>query len=159
MADAHDEARRIGEVIRRARVLAKRSQANVAATLGYHQSKVSRLEQGKGTEDSQVLRAIALELGIPLPAVGLAAIPDGNTCDPETEDMHRRTFLAASLAALATPAPPTAATATSSNPSCPAHSACGRGSAGPTELGSRVPRSAASSARATTPSWSGPCRR
>ncbi|MFE9402347.1 helix-turn-helix domain-containing protein [Streptomyces sp. NPDC006530] len=108
MADAHDEARRVGEVIRRARVLAKRSQANVAATLGYHQSKVSRLEQGKGTQDSQVLRAIALELGIPLPTVGLAAIPDGNTCDPETEDMHRRTFLAASLAAIATPAPPTA---------------------------------------------------
>lgn len=104
MADAYDEARRIGEVIRRARVLAKRSQANVAAALGYHQSKVSRLEQGRGTEDIRVVRAAALELGIPLPAVGLAAMPETSTCDPETEDMHRRTFLAASIAALTAPA-------------------------------------------------------
>ncbi|AZS76205.1 transcriptional regulator [Streptomyces lydicus] len=108
MADAYDEARRIGEVFRRARVLAKRSQADVAAALGYHQSKVSRLEQGRGTEDSRVVRAAALELGIPLPAVGLAATPEASTCDPETEDMHRRTFLAASIGALATPSTPTA---------------------------------------------------
>ncbi|MFE0192486.1 helix-turn-helix domain-containing protein [Streptomyces sp. NPDC058989] len=108
MADAYDEARRIGEVIRRARVLAKRSQTDVAAALGYHQSKVSRLEQGRGTEDSRVVRAAALELGIPLPAVGLAAMPETSTCDTETEDMHRRTFLAASIAALTTPAAPAA---------------------------------------------------
>ncbi|MFG3117893.1 multiprotein-bridging factor 1 family protein [Streptomyces sp. NPDC048197] len=108
MVDAYDEARRIGEVIRRARALAKRSQADVAAALGYHQSKVSRLEQGRGTEDSRVVRAAALELGIPLPAVGLAATPETSTCDPETEDMHRRTFLAASVAALAAPSMPTA---------------------------------------------------
>ncbi|QHC26257.1 helix-turn-helix domain-containing protein [Streptomyces sp. GS7] len=108
MADAYDEARRIGEVIRRARVLAKRSQTDVAAALGYHQSKVSRLEQGRGTEDSRVVRAAALELGIPLPAVGLAAMPETSTCEPETEDMHRRTFLAASIAALTAPATPVA---------------------------------------------------
>lgn len=103
MADAHDEARRLGEMIRRARVLARRSQADVAAALGYHQSKVSRLEQGKGTEDSQVLRAIARELGIPLPSVGLADVPDASDPRTETDDMHRRTFLATSLATLATP--------------------------------------------------------
>lgn len=85
-------------------MLAKRSQTDVAAALGYHQSKVSRLEQGRGTEDSRVVRAAALELGIPLPAVGLAATPETSTCDTETEDMHRRTFLAASIATLTTPA-------------------------------------------------------
>jgi transcriptional regulator with XRE-family HTH domain len=111
MADVYDaqgEARRIGEEIRRARVLAKRTQAGVAAALGYHQSKLSRLEQGRGTADSQVVRAVAQELGIPLAVLGLAALPDATatTSESETEDMHRRTFLAASVAALATPAPP-----------------------------------------------------
>ncbi|MFD6421352.1 helix-turn-helix domain-containing protein [Streptomyces sp. NPDC060198] len=106
MTDAHDEARRLGEVLRRARVLAKRSQTDVAAALGYHQSKVSRLEQGKGTEDSQVLRSIARELGIPLSSVGLADVPDASDSHAETDDMHRRTFLATSLATLASPPSP-----------------------------------------------------
>ncbi|MBT3081237.1 helix-turn-helix domain-containing protein [Streptomyces sp. COG20] len=106
MADAYDEAKRLGEVLRRARVLARRSQADVATALGYHQSKISRLEQGKGTEDSQVLRAVARELGIPLASVGLADVPDARNLEPETDDMHRRNFLAASLATLVVPAAP-----------------------------------------------------
>ncbi|RPK62656.1 hypothetical protein EES43_13270 [Streptomyces sp. ADI96-02] len=106
MADAYDEAKRLGEVLRRARVLARRSQADVATALGYHQSKVSRLEQGKDTEDSQVLRAVARELGIPLASVGLADIPVARNLEPETDDMHRRNFLAASLATLAVPTIP-----------------------------------------------------
>ncbi|BDM67192.1 hypothetical protein HEK616_06790 [Streptomyces nigrescens] len=73
MADANGEARRIGEAIRRARVLAKRLQADVAAVLGYHQSKVSRLEGGRGTEDIRVLRAVAEELKIPPHVLGLSA--------------------------------------------------------------------------------------
>ncbi|ANP53319.1 hypothetical protein J2Z21_008587 [Streptomyces griseochromogenes] len=54
----------------------------MAAALGYHQSKVSRLVSGRGTQDIRV--------------------------DPEADDMHRRTFLAASIAALATPPGPAA---------------------------------------------------
>ena len=38
MAEAQSEARRIGEVIRQARVLQRRSQKDVAVALGYHQS-------------------------------------------------------------------------------------------------------------------------
>ncbi|WP_328868703.1 helix-turn-helix domain-containing protein [Streptomyces sp. NBC_00287] len=109
MAEARSEARRIGEVIRQARVLQRRSQKDVAAALGYHQSKVSRLEGGRGTEDIRVLRAVAWELKIPPERLGLAAAPDAHATDPEAEDMHRRTFLAASVAALATPATPAAA--------------------------------------------------
>ncbi|WP_189151209.1 helix-turn-helix domain-containing protein [Streptomyces lacrimifluminis] len=109
MAEIHSEARRIGEAIRQARVLRRRSQKDVAAALGYHQSKVSRLEGGRGTEDIRVLRAIAQELRIPPEQLGLAAVRDAATADPEAEEMHRRTFLAASIAALATPATPTAA--------------------------------------------------
>jgi transcriptional regulator with XRE-family HTH domain len=109
MAGAHSEARRIGEEIRQARVLQRRSQKDVAAALGYHQSKVSRLESGSGTEDIRVLRAVAQELGIPPHQLGLAAFPDVPAADFETEDMHRRTFLAASIAALATPAASAAA--------------------------------------------------
>lgn len=108
MAEAHSEARRIGEVIRQARVLQRRSQKDVAAALGYHQSKVSRLEGGRGTEDIRVLRAVAQELKIPPQQLGLAA-SEASAADPETEDMHRRTFLAASIAALATPATSAAA--------------------------------------------------
>ena len=104
MAEAHSEARRIGEVIRQARVLQRRSQKDVAAALGYHQSKVSRLEGGRGTEDIRVLRAVAQELRIPPEQLGLAAVRDASTADPEAEEMHRRTFLAASIAALATSA-------------------------------------------------------
>lgn len=107
MAAEQEEARRIGEVIRRARVLAGRSQTEVAAALGYHQSKVSRLEQGRGTADSRVLRAAAAELRIPLHDVGLAPAPAARVSDQETEDMHRRTFLAASVVTLAAPGPPT----------------------------------------------------
>src|SRR4051812_47056906 len=44
MAAEQDEAKKIGEIIRHARVLARRSQNDVATALGYHQSKVSRLE-------------------------------------------------------------------------------------------------------------------
>jgi transcriptional regulator with XRE-family HTH domain len=110
MAEAHSEARRIGEVIRQARVLQRRSQKDVAAALGYHQSKVSRLEGGRGTEDIRVLRAVAQELKIPAQQLGLAtAVPDASTTDSEADDMHRRTFLAASIAALATPAASAAA--------------------------------------------------
>jgi transcriptional regulator with XRE-family HTH domain len=108
MAEAHSEARRIGEVIRQARVLQRRSQKDVAAALGYHQSKVSRLECGQGTEDIRVLRAVAQELKIPPQQLGLATAPDASATHPEDEDMHRRTFLAASIAALATPATPAA---------------------------------------------------
>ncbi|MER6369457.1 helix-turn-helix transcriptional regulator [Streptomyces mirabilis] len=109
MAEAHSEARRIGETVRRARVLQRRSQKDVASALGYHQSKVSRLESGRGTEDIRVLRAVALELRIPPAQLGLTAALDGPTAEPEAEDMHRRTFLAASIAALATPAASAAA--------------------------------------------------
>ncbi|MCX4856118.1 helix-turn-helix domain-containing protein [Streptomyces canus] len=109
MAEAHSEARRIGEAIRQARVLQRRSQRDVAAALGYHQSKVSRLESGRGTEDIRVLRAVTQELKMPPEQLGLAAAPDASTADPEAEEMHRRTFLAASIAALATPATAAAA--------------------------------------------------
>lgn len=103
MAEAQSEARRIGEVIRQARVLQRRSQTEVAAALGYHQSKVSRLESGRGTEDVRTLREIAQVLDIPPHRLGLAASSDTSPADPGTEDMHRRTFLAASVAALAAP--------------------------------------------------------
>ncbi|MBO0511954.1 helix-turn-helix domain-containing protein [Streptomyces beijiangensis] len=103
MAEVQNEARRIGEVIRKARVVQRRSQKDVAAALGYHQSKVSRLEGGRGTEDIRMLREIAQVLDIPPPHLGLAAASDARPADPETEDMHRRTFLAAGIAALATP--------------------------------------------------------
>lgn len=104
MAEACDEARRIGEVIRRARVLQRRSQGDVAAALGYHQSKMSRLESGRGAEDVRVLRTVARELGIPPEQFGLAATPDVPATDPGAEDMHRRTFLAAGAAAFVPPA-------------------------------------------------------
>ncbi|MGW4732414.1 helix-turn-helix domain-containing protein [Streptomyces shenzhenensis] len=110
MAEAHSEARRIGEAVRRARVLQRRSQKDVASALGYHQSKVSRLESGRGTEDIRVLRAVAHELKIPPEQLGLATALDAvPTAESEAEDMHRRTFLAASIAALATPAASAAA--------------------------------------------------
>ncbi|MCX4822448.1 helix-turn-helix domain-containing protein [Streptomyces sp. NBC_01142] len=109
MADAQSEARRMGEAIRRARVLQRRSQAEVARVLGYHQSKVSRLEGGRGTEDARVLREVARVLDIPLHSLGLSTAPEASPTDTETENMHRRTFLAAGVAALAVPAAPTAA--------------------------------------------------
>lgn len=111
MADTQGEAHRIGELLRQARVLRGRSQADVAADLGYHQSKISRLEGGRGTEDIRVLREVARVLRIPPAHLGLAetaleAEPD----DPETEDMlRRRTLLAASVTMLATPVPVAAA--------------------------------------------------
>jgi transcriptional regulator with XRE-family HTH domain len=100
MAEAHEKPQRIGEVIRQARVLQRRSQKNVAAALGYHQSKVSRLESGRGTDDMRVLRAIAQELDIPPHKLGLSSAPRSSAADAGTERLHRRTFLAASLAAL-----------------------------------------------------------
>ncbi|MDT3395357.1 helix-turn-helix transcriptional regulator [Streptomyces sp. B1866] len=109
MAEERSEARRIGEVIRQARLLQRRSQKDVAAALGYHQSKMSRLEGGRGTEDVRVLREVAQVLGIPPHRLGLAAVSDARPSDSETEDMHRRSFLAAGLAALPAPATPTAA--------------------------------------------------
>ncbi|WP_329128284.1 helix-turn-helix domain-containing protein [Streptomyces caniferus] len=109
MAEAQSEARRIGEVIRQARVLQRRSQKNVAAALGYHQSKVSRLEAGRGAQDVHMLRKVARVLGIPPHHLGLGAAPDANPSNPETEDMHRRTFLAAGVAALAAPTTPAGA--------------------------------------------------
>ncbi|RSS12720.1 XRE family transcriptional regulator [Streptomyces sp. WAC08401] len=95
--------------MRQARVLQRRSQKDVATALGYHQSKVSRLESGRGTEDVRVLREIARVLDIPPQRLGLAAAPDASPSDPGTEDMHRRTFLVASVAALATTPTPIAA--------------------------------------------------
>jgi transcriptional regulator with XRE-family HTH domain len=108
MSDPLNEARQVGEKIRRARVLAGRWQSDVAAALGYHQSKVSRLESGRGTEDIRMLRAVAQELGIAPHSLGLSA-EDTSTAELETEDMHRRTFLAAGVAALAAPSTPHAA--------------------------------------------------
>ncbi|GAA2746259.1 helix-turn-helix transcriptional regulator [Kitasatospora cinereorecta] len=105
-AGGHSAAGGIGEVIRRARVLSGRSQADVATELGYHQSKISRLESGKGTQDVDVLRAVAAVLDIPLGSLGLTS---PISADSRTDDMHRRNFLAASVVALAaTPAPPRA---------------------------------------------------
>ncbi|GAA5051175.1 helix-turn-helix domain-containing protein [Streptomyces similanensis] len=104
MAEAGGEARRIGEVMRRARVLQRRSQKNVAEALGYHQSKVSRLESGRGVEDVRVLRAVARELGIPPAQLGLTSAPDASAADSRTEVMQRRTFLASGVAALVPPA-------------------------------------------------------
>ncbi|WP_030392682.1 helix-turn-helix domain-containing protein [Kitasatospora purpeofusca] len=101
-ATGHSAAGGIGEVIRRARVLSGRSQADVATELGYHQSKISRLESGKGTQDIDVLRAVAAVLDIPLESLGLSS---HTSADSRTDDMHRRNFLAASVAALATPTP------------------------------------------------------
>ncbi|WP_030238387.1 helix-turn-helix domain-containing protein [Streptomyces sp. NRRL S-350] len=92
-----------GEVIRRARVLSGRTQADVASELGYHQSKISRLESGKGTQDVGVLRSVAAVLEIPPERLGLASPPGA---DSRTDDMHRRGFLAASVIALAAPAGP-----------------------------------------------------
>ncbi|AWN30204.1 helix-turn-helix transcriptional regulator [Streptomyces sp. NEAU-S7GS2] len=109
MAEAQSEARRIGEAIRQARVLQRRSQKNVAAALGYHQSKVSRLEAGRGAQDVHMLREVARVLGIPPHHLGLGAAPDATSSNPETEDMHRRTFLAAGVAALAAPTSPAGA--------------------------------------------------
>ncbi|WP_432072718.1 helix-turn-helix domain-containing protein [Streptomyces wuyuanensis] len=112
MADVKTEAEKIGETIKHARQRTGRSQTDVATALGYHQSKLSRLESGRGTEDTRVLRAVAAELGIPLNLLDLSdpAPTAAPTDDPETEDMRRRTFLAASIASLAAPtAPATAA--------------------------------------------------
>ncbi|MFK0024940.1 helix-turn-helix domain-containing protein [Streptomyces sp. NPDC090798] len=108
MAEAQSEARRIGEVIRQARVLQRRSQKDVAAALGYHQSKVSRLESGRGTQDVRMLREVAQVLDIPPHRLGLAAASNASPSDPETEDMHRRTFLAAGITALAAQSSPAA---------------------------------------------------
>ncbi|MFB7780832.1 helix-turn-helix domain-containing protein [Streptomyces bauhiniae] len=108
MAETQNEARRIGEVIRRARVLQRRSQKDVASALGYHQSKVSRLESGRGTDDVRMLREVAQALNIPLHHLGLAAAPNTSISDLEAEDMHRRTLLAAGVAALAVPTSPAA---------------------------------------------------
>ncbi|RKT07632.1 helix-turn-helix protein [Streptomyces sp. 3211.6] len=106
MADTLGEAHRIGALIRRARVLQSRSQADVAAELGYHQSKISRLEGGRGTDDIRVLREVAQVLRIPPAHLGLAeAAREAESPDPETDDMRRRTFLAAGVTALAAPVP------------------------------------------------------
>ncbi|MFJ3649049.1 helix-turn-helix domain-containing protein [Streptomyces murinus] len=112
MADVKTEAEKIGKTIKRARQRTGRSQTDVATALGYHQSKLSRLENGRGTEDTRVLRAVAAELDIPLHRLGLSDPGPSveTTDDPETEDMRRRTFLAASIASLTAPtAPATAA--------------------------------------------------
>ncbi|WP_327375424.1 helix-turn-helix domain-containing protein [Streptomyces sp. NBC_01216] len=111
MADVKTEAEKIGETIKHARQRTGRSQTHVATALGYHQSKLSRLESGRGTEDTRVLRAVAAELGIPLHVLGLSdpAPSAAPTDDPETEDMRRRTFLAASIASLTAPTTPATA--------------------------------------------------
>ncbi|MBT2451059.1 helix-turn-helix transcriptional regulator [Streptomyces sp. ISL-43] len=111
MVDTQGEVHRIGELIRRARVLQGRSQADVAGELGYHQSKISRLEGGRGTDDIRVLRDVARVLRIPPARLGLAeGAPEADPHDPETEEMlRRRTFLAASATALTASVAPTAA--------------------------------------------------
>ncbi|MFE9256141.1 helix-turn-helix domain-containing protein [Streptomyces sp. NPDC006879] len=111
MADVKTEAEKIGETIKHARQRAGRSQTDVATALGYHQSKLSRLENGRGTEDTRVLRAVASELGIAFHFLGLSDPGPSveTTDDPETEDMRRRTFLAASIASLTAPATPATA--------------------------------------------------
>ena len=96
-------ARQIGEVIRRARHLRGWTQGELAGRLGYHQSKVSRMERA-GTQDGHVLRAVAVALDIPLQALGLAPVVSS---DSEIQDMHRRSFLAAGVSALTLPAPGT----------------------------------------------------
>ncbi|QDY77674.1 helix-turn-helix domain-containing protein [Streptomyces qinzhouensis] len=106
MAEVQSEAQRIGEVIRQARVLRRRSQKDVATELGYHQSKVSRLESGRGTQDITVLREVARVLDIPPDRLGLAPSPPTNPSTPETEDMRRRRLLTAGAAVLAVPATP-----------------------------------------------------
>ncbi|MGA4863889.1 helix-turn-helix domain-containing protein [Streptomyces lavendulocolor] len=106
MADVQREARRIGAVIRQARVSQGRSQADVAQALGYHQSKVSRLENGRGTGDVRLLREIARALDIPLGRLGLAATPEARRTEPCAETVRRRTLLATGVAALTAPAPP-----------------------------------------------------
>ncbi|MFD5563816.1 helix-turn-helix domain-containing protein [Kitasatospora griseola] len=98
------DARQIGSLIRRTRVIADRSQHDVASKLGYHQSKLSRLEKGIGVDDVRVLRAVAAELDIPLEILGLTASP--NSRDLRADEMQRRDFLAAGVAALATPTRP-----------------------------------------------------
>ncbi|MFF3763851.1 helix-turn-helix domain-containing protein [Streptomyces sp. NPDC001922] len=105
MVAVHDQGRWLGDLIRGARVLQKRSQANVAAAIGYHQSKVSRLENGRGTEDARLLRAVAAELGIPLCRLGLLPTPDRDA-HHKAEGIHRRTFLAGSIASVAGPSEP-----------------------------------------------------
>ncbi|MFF9867070.1 helix-turn-helix domain-containing protein [Streptomyces sp. NPDC013953] len=108
MADVQREARRIGAVIRQARVSQGRSQADVAQALGYHQSRVSRLESGRGTGDVRLLREIARALDIPLARLGLAAAPEARRTEPCAENVRRRTILATGVAALTAPAPPSA---------------------------------------------------
>ncbi|SEK44569.1 helix-turn-helix domain-containing protein [Streptacidiphilus jiangxiensis] len=93
------DPKHVGAVIRQARRLKGLTQTEFAARLGYHQTKISRLER-LGTQDIQVLRMVADQLDIPLRALGLSNI--GNT-DIETENMHRRSFLAASASAVAGP--------------------------------------------------------
>lgn len=159
MADAQGEAERIGEVIRRARVSQRRSQKDVATALGYHQSKVSRLESGRGTEDMRVLREIAKVLDIPPQRLGLATAPDACPGDPGTEDMHRRTFLAAGVAALAASPTPIAARHDLVRVLLPGPSTAAGESPGVDELRERVRTVQPScSARATTRNWNRPCR-
>ncbi|MQS35828.1 helix-turn-helix domain-containing protein [Streptomyces katsurahamanus] len=106
MAEVQSEAQRIGEVIRQARVLRRSSQNDVAAALGYHQSKVSRLESGRGTQDIHMLREVARVLDIPPDRLGLAPSLPAGPSTPETEDMRRRRLLTAGAAVLAVPATP-----------------------------------------------------
>lgn len=73
----------------------------MAGELGYHQSKISRLESGRGTQDADVLRAVAAVLDIPPESLGLAP---RIRVDHKMNDMHRRSFLVASAVSLATPA-------------------------------------------------------
>ncbi|MBM9510461.1 helix-turn-helix domain-containing protein [Actinacidiphila acididurans] len=141
MAGEQDEAKRIGEILRRARVVARRSQSAVAAALGYHQSKISRLEQGRGVQDLHVLRAVAAELRIPLHTLGLASVPVAADVDREmTEDMYRRTFLAAGAATLATPAPPTRAYCELVQSLLPGTTPAGTGEDDVRRLGARINR-------------------
>jgi hypothetical protein len=62
MAGEQDEARRIGGVLRSARALAGRSQSDVAAALGYHQTPTGPLRVVESCAAQDVRRPAVKEL-------------------------------------------------------------------------------------------------
>nr|WP_328806367.1 helix-turn-helix transcriptional regulator [Streptacidiphilus fuscans] len=94
------DPKRLGALIRQARVLKGWTQTEFAARLGYHQTKVSRLER-LGTQDIRTLRAVAELLDIPLREFGLSHV--GSADHEPQAGMDRRRLLAAGIGALASP--------------------------------------------------------
>lgn len=87
-----------GTVVRLVRTLATRlSQTELGAAIGYSQSMVSRIEQGRRCRrDMDVLRSIAGILGIPAAAVGLAeSVFSVQPSGPTLSDVNRQEFLRA----------------------------------------------------------------